>query len=170
MIHSCHFDTSQPIDILIADGFKITEILVEILRRDLDFIGISIRPYYLSHTELIRKVFVEKNFQLALFPYSNIDGVFHDSLFWGEKSQSPYNFVGYNNESASRELLKARYSLDPKIREESYKEFSKIIHEDPPAIFLFWKSFSIIYHDKIKNLDARPHQLFKKLYDVWIKE
>lgn len=157
------------IEVLLPSGWDIIETLFELVRKDLAIVGINLKPVIVSLSDLVDLVFKKKAFQATMFPYSNVDGVFHDSLFWKNPGQSPYNFTGYINPEAERLLDQARYSSDEQVQKDSYCKFQDEIRNDEPGIFLIWKYFPLILKDNLEGFDPRPHQFFMSFKKVKVK-
>lgn len=80
-----------------------------------------------------------ENFDLLLV-FWNIPKDPDQYYFWHSTQigQNKSNIANYQNVKVDKLLEEGRSSVDTQKRSESYKEFQKVIQDDPPALFLYY--------------------------------
>ncbi len=137
------------------------------LKRFLETYGYKIQLADLSSTDFEKKVFVDKNFSLALIPYAVKEPIFSNYLvFHTAEGNKSLNISGYSNPKLDALLEKARYNPNP---EESKKAFFLAMQElmnNPPALFLFWVRTPLVYRKSCQGFSLDADKFFSSLKDV----
>ena len=137
-----------------SDKFPLVEI-AEILKKQLENIGIEIEIKKASLSEIQTNVLTKRNFEMLLFgeALSHIPDPFS---FW-HSSQIEYpglNITGYKSTEADKLLEKARGSFEKEERKESLEKFQEILLKDLPAIFLVRGHYLYFLSSKIKGYNV----------------
>lgn len=110
----------------------------ELIKTRLREVGIDIAIEKYPFSELESSIIRPRNFEILLF--GQVYGYEPDPFTFWHSSQIKdpgLNVSLYTNKNADRLLEDARKSQDAALRDKKYQEFSKLIHDDVPAIFLF---------------------------------
>lgn len=132
---------------------------------DLEKIGVKTVIEALTMSELLQRVFAAKDFEAALFPYSNTNGLEIDAYLWSGDDESA-NFTGYHDAKAGEFLAAARYTLSAAESLANYHEYQKILSDNPPAIYLFWQDLGLVVNERVTNLSPKPFNLFLEMKNV----
>ncbi len=85
-------------------------------------------------------------------------------------SDSPANFMRYQNKDVDQMLLTARGIIDPVERAEMYQRIEKIVLKSSPLIPLFYLSVDRVYQSTVKGVQPSAlgaHTM--QLHRVWLK-
>lgn len=110
----------------------------ELIKTMLKEIGIEIIIEKQTFTDLESSIIRPRNFQMLLF--GQVYGFEADPFAFWHSSQIKdpgLNIALYANSKVDHLLETARTTEDPKLRREKYKEFSTLLSNDIPAVFLF---------------------------------
>lgn len=133
-------------------------------------IGIQVEPTYVpGAAELVEKVFVKRDFDLAGWSFGTPDAAVFPELFRSFHSTSPHNSGGY----ASEEMDKLIVELGGSQSEEEQKEIIKKIQAEwnntVPAIVFGAQPQFIAWDDNVGGVV--PHVDSMVLYhDAWVKK
>ena len=93
---------------------------------------------------------------------------------WHSSQNQPgqFNFIGYNNPAVDQLLDQGRLELDPDKRQKIYHQFSKILLDDTPIIYLSAGYGLTAIHKRVKGIDnpAPPAGVGWNSYDWYIPE
>ncbi len=93
---------------------------------------------------------------------------------WHSSQNQPgqFNFIGYNNPVVDKLLEQGRLELDPNKRQKIYHEFSKVLLDDSPIIYLSAGYGLTAIHKRVKGIDnpAPPAGVGWNSYDWYIPE
>lgn len=142
--------------------------IVNMISRDLEIIGVTLIPEPITLANEMTRVFQKSDFEAALFMYSNICGIQFDNFFWISPASRLQNFTSYHNAQVDRELHTARFSADSQKSLDSYQKFQQSIHDDPPALYLFWKNAPFYVNQRVNGINPNPFMLFHDMHQVWL--
>jgi len=78
-------------------------------------------------------------------------------VFWNSDLKSTQmNFVSYQNNVVDNIMNKLATGQSRESKRKLYYEFQRIIHEDQPMTFMYWKSNIIGINNRIENIDISP--------------
>jgi len=79
------------------------------------------------------------------------------NAFWNSDLKSTQmNFVSYQNNIMDNIMDKLAKAQSRESKRKLYYEFQRIIHEDQPMTFMYWKSNIIGINNRIENIDISP--------------
>lgn len=146
----------------------------EILSKQWEKIGAKINLNILSSTDVQQEYIRPRKYQALLF--GEILGHDPDPFsFWhsSQKSDPGLNLALYGNKATDKLLEEARQILDAQQRISKYKEFSKLVADDAPAVFLFSPDYLYPMNKKIKGIEVKnvvtPSQRFAEIENWFIK-
>lgn len=154
--------------ILIIEGSPFLEKIVNMIANDLSQLGIEVTVSTMPLPVAMKTIFSERNFDAALFPFSNLYPIDFDGLLWNENEK--FNFTNYDNIDVTKFLMMAH---EAKTRSESvlaYHDFQQAIHDDPPALYLFWRDLQLICNKRVQGMSSDPFRFFSEMRSVWIEE
>ena len=78
-------------------------------------------------------------------------------VFWNSDLKSTQmNFVSYQNNVVDNIMNKLATVQSRESKRKLYYEFQRIIHEDQPMTFMYWKSNIIGINNRVENIDISP--------------
>ena len=66
------------------------------------------------------------------------------------------NFIGFKNKQADKLIEEARTEFDRDKRQELYRKFAEIIHEEQPYTFLFCRKSTVAVNKRFENVVVYP--------------
>ncbi len=141
----------------------------ELIQSDLKKIGIKanneLREGVLFF-ELLRK----KKYEAALAGWSA--GLFPDpSDVWvsaTEEDPRPFNFTGYSNPTVDALIKKGLKTAVLADEAAIWKKVNRLIYEDQPYTFLFWKSAVMPVHKRFRGIKPNVLSTLHKVWDWWV--
>lgn len=149
------------LNIVIPKSWGMVERVLPFVIKDLQDIGVEVTWTALDFQELINLVFQKKDYQSAMFPFSNAYGLYSDSILFSSENGGMINFLNYENQTVLNYLGQARFTNEETTFKTNYQNYQKELQNNPPALYLFWKFFPIYHHKKIQGLGSHPYNLFK---------
>lgn len=114
--------------------------IAEIVKDDLQKIGLKVRIAPLERSVWIDKVFMERDFDISIQSFiSNGDPAigYHRIYHTVDEPTQFANASGYSNREVDKLLLQATRVVDERERAKRYKEVQEILNEDLPSLVLF---------------------------------
>jgi len=156
-----------------CDKFPLVEI-AEVLKTQLENVGIKIKVKKVSLGELQTKILAERDFEMLLF--GEALGQITDPFPFWHSSQKEYpglNITSYQSKQADKLLEENRESFDEEERKEILEEFQEILLEDLPAHFLVRGNYFYFLSPKIKGYQTKkitePAKRFAGIENWYIK-
>jgi peptide/nickel transport system substrate-binding protein len=95
----------------------------------------------------------------------------HLKSFWySDLSKAPVNFVSYQNNEVDKIINEIENTSDETIKNQLYKKFQKIIHQEQPVTFLYWIDNITAHNKKINNMDISPLGFIHHCWNWTIEE
>jgi len=146
--------TTTPLRLLLttSDWPELTRV-AQVLKEMWKEIGIDIKVTTLPFTELESDVIKPRKFEMLLF--GQVYGYELDPFVFWHSSQIKdpgLNVAIYINRKADQSLEEIRKTSDVSTRRKDYQEFSKLILQDRPAIFLYTQLYTYILPSDIKGV------------------
>lgn len=152
-------------DILDKDGKPLAfEILVNqnkqrstaavLIQRRLQEVGIKVSIRVLEWASFLGSHIKTGDFDVVILGWSlSLDpdqfNIWHSS----QNGPNQFNFINYNNPQVDKLLEQGRLELDPDKRMKIYHEFSRILLEDSPIVYLFEGYGLPAIHKRIRGID-----------------
>ena len=93
------------------------------------------------------------------------------SNIWGsptEDDPKPFNQCSYSNSSVDDLIKKGLRTSDPKVERKCWLELQKIIYEDQPYTFLFWRSESFACDKRFRGIAPNILTTYFKMETWWV--
>lgn len=122
---------------ILTNQNKEREMTAVLIQRRLKDVGISANIRVLEWASFLGRFIKPKEFDVVVLGWSlSLDP--DQYSIWHSSQQAPgqFNFISYNNPRVDKLLEAGRLELDPDKRMKIYHEFSKILLEDSPIVFL----------------------------------
>lgn len=159
---------------LTTSDFPDLRAIAELLQRSWAPLGAKIELKFLPLSELERSALRPRQYDALLF--GEILSLEPDPFaFWhsSQKRDPGLNLALYENRAADLLLEEVRQTLDPEKRSAKLQEFSKLVQEDIPAIFLYTPHFLYILPKDLRGFDmkiiALPSERFADITNWYIK-
>ncbi|MEM4383960.1 MAG: ABC transporter substrate-binding protein [Candidatus Caldarchaeum sp.] len=135
------------------DTFEAYTVAAEVIKQMLKRVGIEVRIIISDSATFADKVFVKRDFQLALttlaFGTDPVIGM-HRAYYSANIGRLWQNAEGYRNERIDQLMDQATTTLDIEARKQIYREITRILHEDLPILpLLEWTRVAVI-RDNVK--------------------
>ncbi|MFT7557546.1 MAG: peptide/nickel transport system substrate-binding protein [Planctomycetota bacterium] len=147
--------------------------LSTLVAEQLGEVGIHTEVVLAPLSELVQDIIPRRGFDILLFGQSfthdtNIFAYWHSS----QRNDPGLNIVSYTNAKTDRLLSQALETNNTSERLELYEQFSNIISEEIPAVFLFSPRYSYLIGDDINrppmDIIGEPHQRFADIH-TWYR-
>lgn len=142
------------------------------LRNSWSKLGIEVSIELISGKELKNQIVPNRTFSILLTSQLlNFDP--DQYVLWHTTQIKESNVSGINSPKIDKLLEDGRRTSDPKVRAEKYQEFTRIILDEVPAIFLYYPSYNWLVSKRIENIDITnfrvPKDRFRNSQDWKIK-
>ena len=139
---------------ILTNQNKQREMTAVLVQRRLKEIGIDVKIRVLEWASFIGRFIKTGEFDAVLLGWSlSLDpdqyGIWHSS----QQAPGQFNFIGYNNPQVDKLLEQGRLELDSDKRAKIYHEFSRILLEDSPIVYLYAGYGLPAIHKRIKGID-----------------
>ena len=126
-----------------------------LIQRRLKEVGIDVQIRAIEWASFISRFIKTGDFDVVILGWSlGLDpdqyNIWHSSQQGGDK----FNFINYNNSTVDALLEQGRLELDPDKRQKIYHEFSKVLLEDSPIIYLSAGYGLTAIHKRVKGIDS----------------
>jgi peptide/nickel transport system substrate-binding protein len=144
----------------------------EYVKQNLAKIGVNVTIRAQDGPTYLRRVWTDTDFDMNIFSLSNIaDPVIGiQRLYWSKTIQKgvPYsNGAAYANPEMDRLLEVAQVELDPKKRQQLYRDMQRLEMTDLPNYPLVYQQWFSIYNKSVKGLNTTglgPYDDFSEVY------
>jgi peptide/nickel transport system substrate-binding protein len=146
-------DYKMEFQLLIPQGVKESERIALIYQQELKKLKVNISLKQLEWTVFIKQI-LERKYEATMLGWgSSLDSdpyqIWHSSQIDNQGS----NHIAFNNKRVDEILEQARQTLDKGARDELYQEFSRIIADEQPYLFLFERPHLFIGTKRFWNVD-----------------
>jgi ABC-type transport system substrate-binding protein len=161
----------QPIEIVSASQSAFAKAELNLILEFWGKLGIPLKIKYITDWKAFsayRKSESVQIYRAAWFADMPDPDSFLHPLF---ASDSPVNYMRYQNEEVDRLLQTARGIIDPIKRAEMYQQIEQIILESSPVIPLFYLSVDRVYQSSVQDIRVSAlgaHTM--PLYRIWLKD
>ena len=162
----------QPLSFeILTNQNKEREMSAVLVQRRLKEIGIDVKIRVVEWATFISRFIKTGDFNVVLLGWGL--GLEPDQFnIWHSSQQAPgqFNFIGYNNPKVDKLLEAGRLELNPDKRMKIYHEFSEILLEDSPVVYLFAGYGLPAIHKRVKGIDdpAPPAGIGHNSYEWYI--
>ncbi len=140
---------------IITNQNKEREKSAVLIQRRLKEVGIDVQIRAIEWASFISRFIKTGDFDVVVLGWSL--GLDPDQYsIWHSSQQAPgqFNFIGYNNPVADKLLEQGRLELNPDKRMKIYHEFSKVLLEDSPIVFLSAGYGLTAIHKRVKGIES----------------
>jgi peptide/nickel transport system substrate-binding protein len=126
-----------------------------LIQRRLKEVGIDVQIRAIEWASFISRFIKTGDFDVVVLGWSlGLDpdqyGIWHSS----QQAPGQFNFIGYNNPQVDKLLEQGRMELDPEKRQKIYHEFSKVLLEDSPIVYLSAGYGLSAIHKRVKGIET----------------
>ena len=142
---------------ILTNQNKQREMTAVLIQRRLKEIGIDVSIRVLEWASFINQYIKTGDFESVVLGWSlSLDP--DQFNIWHSTQNGPgqFNFINYKNKYVDNLLEMGRKELDRKKRKQIYDEFSKIIYDEKPVIFLYAGYGLNAIHKRIKGIKNPP--------------
>ena len=142
-----------------------------LIQRRLQDIGIDVSIRVIEWASFVNRFIKTGEFEAVVLGWSlSLDPDQYN--IWHSSQQGPgqFNFISYTNTRVDELLEKGRETLDDDERKTIYDEFSAIIYEEQPIIYLYAGYGLSAIHKRIKGVkeNSPPAGIFHNDYQWYI--
>ncbi len=162
----------QPLSFeILTNQNKEREMSAVLVQRRLKEIGIDVKIRVVEWATFISRFIKTGDFNVVLLGWGL--GLEPDQFnIWRSSQQAPgqFNFIGYKNPKVDKLLEAGRLELNPDKRMKIYHDFSEILLEDSPVVYLFAGYGLPAIHKRVKGIDdpAPPAGIGHNSYEWYI--
>jgi peptide/nickel transport system substrate-binding protein len=162
----------QPLSFeILTNQNKEREMSAVLVQRRLKEIGIDVKIRVVEWATFISRFIKTGDFNVVLLGWGL--GLEPDQFnIWHSSQHAPgqFNFIGYNNPKVDKLLEAGRLELNPDKRMKIYHDFSEILLEDSPVVYLFAGYGLPAIHKRVKGIDdpAPPAGIGHNSYEWYI--
>lgn len=158
---------------IITNQNKEREKTAVLIQRRLKDVGIDVQIRAIEWASFISRFIKTGDFDVVVLGWGL--GLDPDQFnIWHSSQQAPgqFNFIGYNNPTIDKLLEQGRLELNPDKRMKIYHEFSRVLLEDSPIVYLSAGYGLTAIHKRVKGIDspAPPAGVGWNSYDWYIPE
>jgi peptide/nickel transport system substrate-binding protein len=158
---------------ILTNQNKEREMSAVLIQRRLKEVGIDVKIRVIEWASFISRFIKTGDFDAVVLGWSlSLDPDQYN--IWHSSQQAPgqFNFIGYNNPKVDELLEQGRLELDPDKRMKIYHEFSKILLEDSPVVYLSAGYGLSAIHKRVKGIPnpAPPAGVSYNAYEWYIPE
>jgi peptide/nickel transport system substrate-binding protein len=139
------------------------------VKAELAKVGIHANLEYIESTTFFGKL-REKDYEAAIGGWSA--GLFPDpAVMWmtaTEAKPRAFNQTGYSNPEADEIMKEMRRSSDLEKEQKLMKRLLKIIYEDQPYTFLFWRAEYFALHKRFRGVKPNVLSVLYQIQDWWV--
>lgn len=148
----------------IAAGNPLRQYTATIVKNNLKAVGIDVKIETLELNKLIDNLFGKKlDAWLAAF---GVQIPIDNKIYWySDLNIAPFNFISYKNTEVDAILERLEKKISYQEEVELQKAFQKLIYNDQPVTFLFWKDNIIGINKKVYNYEINPLGAVQHLWD-----
>ncbi|MFM9836551.1 MAG: peptide-binding protein [Methylophilaceae bacterium] len=139
---------------IITNQNKEREKSAVLIQRRLKEVGIDVQIRSIEWASFISRFIKTGDFDVVVLGWSL--GLDPDQYnIWHSSQQAPgqFNFIGYNNPTVDKLLEQGRLELNPDKRMKIYHEFSKVLLDDSPIVFLSAGYGLTAIHKRVKGIE-----------------
>jgi peptide/nickel transport system substrate-binding protein len=139
---------------ILTNQNKQREMTAVLIQRRLQDIGIEVSIRVIEWASFVNRFIKTGEFEAVVLGWSlSLDP--DQYSIWHSSQQGPgqFNFIGYNNSRVDTLLENGRKELNNKKRKQIYDEFSQIIYDEQPIIYLYAGYGLTAIHKKIKGVN-----------------
>jgi peptide/nickel transport system substrate-binding protein len=156
---------------ILTNQNKEREMTGVLIQRRLKEIGIDANIRVLEWASFLGRFIKPKEFDVVVLGWSlSLDP--DQYSIWHSSQQAPgqFNFISYNNPRADQLLVAGRLELDADKRMKIYHEFSKILLEDSPIVYLSAGYGLSAIHKRVRGISnpAPPAGIGHNTYEWYI--
>lgn len=139
---------------ILTNQNKQREMSAVLIQRRLKEIGVDVSIRVLEWASFLGRYIKTGDFDVVVLGWSlSLDpdqfGIWHSS----QNKPGQFNFINYNNPEVDRLLEQGRLELNPDKRMKIYHEFSRILLEDSPIVYLY-EGYSLpAIHKRVRGID-----------------
>ena len=158
---------------ILTNQNKQREMTAVLVQRRLKEIGIDVKIRVLEWASFINRFIKTRDFKAVVLGWSlSLDP--DQFNIWHSSQQGPgqFNFVGYENPRVDELLELGRRELDNDKREEIYHEFSKLLLEDSPIVYLYAGYGLSAINKRVQGIKkpAPPAGIYQNSYEWFIPQ
>lgn len=123
---------------ILTNQNKQREMTAVLIQRRLKDVGIDVKIRVIEWASFVNQFIKTGDFDAVVLGWSlSLDPDQYN--IWHSSQQKPgqFNFIGYNNKEVDQLLEDGRTELNPEKREKIYHEFSKILLNESPIVYLY---------------------------------
>ncbi len=156
---------------ILTNQNKQREMTAVIIQRRLKEIGVDVSIRVIEWASFINQFIKTGDFDVVVLGWSlSLDPDQYN--IWHSTQQGPgqFNFLGYENERVDSLLERGRLELDITKREKIYHEFSDILLDDSPIVYLYAGYGLSAINNRIKGIKepSPPAGIYHNSYDWFI--
>jgi len=138
---------------IITNQNKEREKSAVLIQRRLKEVGIDVKIRAIEWASFISRFIKTGDFDVVVLGWGlGLDPDQYNIWHSGQQAPGQFNFIGYNNPTVDKLLEQGRTELNPEKRMKIYHEFSKVLLEDSPIVYLSAGYGLTAIHKRVKGI------------------
>lgn len=139
---------------ILTNQNKQREMSAVLIQRRLKEIGIDVKIRVLEWASFLGRYIKTGDFDVVVLGWSlSLDPDQYSIWHSSQTKPGQFNFINYNNPQVDKLLEKGRLELNPDKRMKIYHEFSRILLEDSPIVYLYEGYGLPAIHKRVRGID-----------------
>lgn len=139
---------------IITNQNKQREMSAVLIQRRLKEIGIDVSIRVLEWASFLGRYIKTGDFDVVVLGWSlSLDPDQYSIWHSSQNKPGQFNFINYNNPQVDKLLEQGRLELDPKKRMKIYHQFSRILLQDSPIVYLYEGYGLPAIHKRVQGID-----------------
>ncbi len=139
----------------VPGGNKLRSEIATIIKDNLKQAGIQVSIEPVEPSVFVEKMFARK-FNAFLSGWSVPIPIDLKPYWYSDLKNNPANTVGFRNKKTDQLLDEMKKRLPPAAEKKVYYDFQRIMYDDAPAVFLFWKDKIAAYNSRLRETGFSP--------------
>lgn len=155
------------IRLITNSGNELRALTAALIQRRLKSIGIDVQIRIYEWAAFLSQFVDTGNFDAIILGWSlSLDP--DQFSIWHSSEQGPgkFNFLGYNNPAVDKLLEQGRREMDLDKRTAIYHQFSRLLYQDSPMIYLYAPYSLVAVHKRIRGIEPAPAGISHN-YEQW---
>jgi peptide/nickel transport system substrate-binding protein len=153
---------------LLSDDAELSRKIVAEIQAQFSRFGISVQAQFLPLVRMVKELERRHFDAVLLFAFYHPWTFPYYGLWHSQAVKDGANCFSYSNPAVDAALDQSRLSPDERERRVGLKRLQKLLQEDSPAVFLFWRYNPVAFHKRFRGI-LEAYEPSSRLYrKIWV--